>query len=158
MVALLAFSDGESFATGLTDYNYRPATEQELMPRIMLQVMIQGLEATAVVDTGAPYVVCTSEIARSINLDPATSLAEIRLLIRGVSISGRLYRLPITFLARQGDDLTVDATAFIPNVEWEASWGSLPSFIGLSGCLERMRFAVDPVSDTFYFGPLSADG
>ncbi len=124
MVALLAFSDGESFATGLTDYNYRPATEQELMPRIMLQVMIEGLKATTVMDTAAPYMVCAPAIASSINLDPAAALTTIRLLVRGVLLSGRLYRLPITFLARQGDDLTIDATAFVPDPEWAEGWGS----------------------------------
>jgi len=25
-------------------------------------------------------------------------------------------------------------------------------------CLERLRFAVDPVTDTFYFGPISDEG
>ena len=35
----------------------------------------------------------------------------------------------------------------------EERWGELPSFLGLMGCLERMRFAVDPLDNTFYFGP-----
>jgi hypothetical protein len=51
-------------------------------------------------------------------------------------------------------EMDVDATVFILGPESEESWGDLPSFIGLNGCLERMRFAVDPTSDSFYFGPL----
>jgi len=31
---------------------------------------------------------------------------------------------------------------------------NLPSFMGLSGCLERIRFAVDSATDTFYFGAI----
>ena len=54
MVAFLAFSDGESFATGLADYNYRPATENEPLPRLMLQIKIEDREVAAILDTGAP--------------------------------------------------------------------------------------------------------
>src|SRR5207249_4481430 len=32
----------------------------------------------------------------------------------------------------------------------------LPSILGLHGCLERARFAFDPATDTFYFGPAFA--
>jgi hypothetical protein len=31
-----------------------------------------------------------------------------------------------------------------------------PSILGLSGCLEALRFAVDPKTNLFYFGPLPA--
>ena len=31
----------------------------------------------------------------------------------------------------------------------------LPSILGLHSCLERVRFAFDPATDTFYFGPAS---
>jgi hypothetical protein len=47
----------------------------------------------------------------------------------------------------------VDATAFIPDVE--EYWGDFPCFIGQIGFLERIRYAVDPANDTFYFGQLS---
>lgn len=141
-------------AYSLTDYSYRSATDRESLPRLILQIEMGGIEATAVVDTGAPYVVCAPRLARQINLSPGPSLGQIRLLIRGVHMRGHLYRLNMTFLARMGNDLEVDATAFVPNPEWEESWGNLPSFIGLGGCLERMCFVVDPGSDTFYFGAL----
>ena len=60
--------------------------------------------------------------------------------------------IELRLLADEGDSLTVDATAFIPDVE--EYWGDLPTFIGLTGFLERLRFAVDPSTDTFYFGSL----
>jgi len=31
---------------------------------------------------------------------------------------------------------------------------AFPSFLGLTGFLERIKFAADPNTDTFYFGPL----
>ncbi|MGA9380505.1 MAG: hypothetical protein WBV73_17210 [Phormidium sp.] len=36
----------------------------------------------------------------------------------------------------------------------EEYWGDFPSFIGLNGFLERIRFAIDPNTDTFYFGQI----
>ena len=73
-------------------------------------MQIGGYTVDAVVDTGAPYVVCEPGL--------------------------------------------VDATVFVPDLKPDQAWGDLPSFIGLSGCLERMRFAVDPATEMFYFGPL----
>lgn len=67
-------------------------------------------------------------------------------------MEGSITRLSIRLLADEGDSLTVDATAFIPDVE--EYWGDLPVFIGLTGFMERLRFAVDPSTDTFYFGSL----
>jgi hypothetical protein len=79
------------------------------------------------------------------------------MLVRGVWMDGSLHRLNLRFPATQGDSLSVDVTAFVPDPELEQVWDEMPSFIGLNGCLERLRFAVDPATDTFYFGPLSND-
>ncbi|OCR01344.1 hypothetical protein BCD67_12460 [Oscillatoriales cyanobacterium USR001] len=75
------------------------------------------------------------------------------MLIRGMRLDGSIIRVNMTLPADEGDDLDVDATVFIPDVE--EYWGNFPSFIGQIGFLERMRFAVDPATDTFYFGTLS---
>lgn len=154
MVALLSFADGEPFARGATYYAYRPATENESSPRLVIQVEIEGIGAAAIVDTGAPYVVCTPIIARRLGLTPANALESVRLLIRGIYWRGHLYLLNVRFLAIEGENLDVTATVFAPDPSQEESWGDLPSFIGLNGCLGRMRFAVDPADDSFYFGPM----
>jgi len=154
MVVFLSFSDGEAFATGMAEYIYSPATKREDLPRLIVNVTIEGINVAAIVDTGAPYVVCSPRTAKKLSLAPQTSLGRIRLLIRGMVMQGHLHRLNVSFVALRGVDLYVEATAFVPDPEWEASWEDLPSFIGLNGCLERMRFTVDPGSDTFYFGPL----
>ena len=98
MVALLTFSDGQPFATGAAGYDYLPATETESSVRLILQIELEGVSAAAIVDTGAPFVVCAPKVARQLNLIPSASLGRIRLLIRGVSISGHLHRLTVTFL------------------------------------------------------------
>ena len=63
--------------------------------------------------------------------------------------------MSLTLSPAWGEGLTVDVTAFVPEAEFTEAWGLLPSYLGLNGCLDRLRFAVDPVTDTFYFGPLS---
>lgn len=151
---LLTFATGESFANGAIDYFYRPAVG-DITPRIILQVAIQGVLVDAILDTGAPYVVCTPHIAQVIGLRPDPHAERITLGIRGSRQHGYLHRLSLTFVATQGESLDIDATIFVPDAEWEASWGDHPSYIGLTGCLERMRYAVDPDNDIFYFGPLS---
>ena len=74
------------------------------------------------------------------------------MLVRGMRLEGSIIRLNMTLPADKGEDLTVDATAFIPDVE--EYWGDFPCFIGQRGFLERVRYAVDPATDTFYFGTL----
>jgi hypothetical protein len=150
---MLLHPNGETFATGAIRYSYRPVSANETTNRIILLVEIAGVLTEAVVDTGAPFVICAPRIALLAGFDRAYALARMRMLIRGMQLEGSLTRLSIKLLAREGDDFTVDATVFVPDVE--EYWGSFPSFIGLTGFLERLRFAVDPSTDTFYFGALS---
>jgi hypothetical protein len=52
--------------------------------------------------------------------------------------------------AEEGEDLIQEVTAFIPNASVE-EWGEIPTFLGLTGCLEFLKFAVDPGENLFYF-------
>lgn len=150
---VLFFDNGNPFATGATRYQYRPATQGESTNRIFLQVDIAGNIIEAVVDTGAPYVILAPWIAQLAGLNPAFALARDRMLIRGMWLDGNIYRLNLKLVAELGDDLEVQATVFVP--DREELWGNFPSFIGLGGFLERIRFAFDPATDTFYFGSLT---
>jgi hypothetical protein len=49
--------------------------------------------------------------------------------------------------------LDIEATVFIPNLSVDEEW-LYPNFIGLDGFLNRIRFAVDPASNLFFFGKL----
>jgi hypothetical protein len=54
----------------------------------------------------------------------------------------------ITIPADEGKSLDVEATAFVsPDWPW-------PNFIGYQGLLQRIRFAVDPETNLFYFGSI----
>jgi hypothetical protein len=154
----LAFPTGEPFARGVTGYDYRPATAHETTPRLVLEVAIEGILAEAVVDTGGVYLVCHPDIARRLSLTPAEALSGVQgILLRGTIVHGRLYRLTLTLLADQGEDVMIQTTAFVPEPEEAEHWGDLPCLLGLYGCLERVRFAVDPRAELFYFGPAAAD-
>lgn len=148
----LFFPNGDTFATGASPYEYRPATESETTNRIVLSVEIEGRLTEAVVDTGAPYVIWSPRLARLAGFTPADAFERTTMLVRGMRLEGGFIRVTINLLGKEGESLSVDATAFVPDVE--EYWGDFPSFLGLTGFLERIRFAADPNTDTFYFGPL----
>ena len=91
-------------------------------------------------------------MARQLALEPAEGLETQTVIFREIRVRGTLHRVPLTFVAEEGDDFTLDVTAFVPDESYEAV-PELPSVLGLYGCMDRLRFAVNPGSDTFYFGP-----
>jgi len=152
---LLRFDNGDPYATGAAPYTYRPATERETSPRIILTVSINNFETLAFVDTGGVFAIIDPEIGHHLNLNPEDGAPAPKLYWRGETISGVLHRVSLTLLADIGDSLTIDATAFIPQLAPRQGWpGDFPCILGMSGCFERLRFAVDPATDTFYFGEL----
>lgn len=150
-MALLLFPDGKTFATGAIHYDYAPATPGETTNRIILPVKVENVKTEAILDTGAPYPIIAPRIARQAGLDCASPLERITMMVRGMRLEGSIIRLTITLPADEGEEEDIDATAFIPDVE--EYWGNFPSFIGQIGFLERITFAVNPSTDTFYFGP-----
>lgn len=154
MVALLSFPDGEPFVTGRADCEIGPAGPDEISNRIILRVEIGGINTNAVLDTGSPYVVCSPELLNILELSPSDSIDKIpSFSIRGRRYSGYVYPLVVSFPASDGETLDVEASVFVPDMNRPEEWGSLPMFIGLTGCLERMRFAFDAEGPDFYFGP-----
>ncbi|HEV7504319.1 MAG TPA: hypothetical protein VGS07_05375 [Thermoanaerobaculia bacterium] len=61
---------------------------------------------------------------------------------------GVLARLQVQFLADDGENFTTEATFFI-----SPDWPPGRTFLGYSGLLDAMRFAIDPQVNHFYFGP-----
>lgn len=150
---MLQFTNGHLFATGACSYWDQRPSDHTTTPRIVVAVQIDGFQTQAVVDTGGVYLVCDPEIPALLELDPSTSLGMAELIIRGYKYKGQLYRLPIRFLAEEGESIELEVTAFTPRLESGQEW-RFPSFLGLQGCLEFLRFAVDPGANVFYFGPL----
>lgn len=140
------------FAGGAAEYSdYYPEKAEE-GPRIVLYVYLanQKMPTPFIIDTGSPW--CVLDPAEFEKMaDQADSIYDTSLNIRGESYDGRLYRLFICLPAVIGESLEVDATVFVPELPAGDGWFH-PNFIGLKGFLNRIRFAVDPESNLFFFG------
>jgi len=149
---LLRFEDDSPFAQGACPYLHQPVTAEETTNRILVTVKIEGVETQAVVDTGGVWLVCDPGIAEVLELDPEDGIECPPLQIRGDRVPGMLHRLRVTFVAEEGESLQLQGTAFVPESDPHQTW-PLPTFLGFHGCLERIRFAVNPSTQMFYFGP-----
>lgn len=86
--------------------------------------------------------------------DEEDALDEDTVNLRGSSVTGRLCRLLLRIQAEEGTSIELEVTTLIPRDTREDQWiEQLPCYLGWQGCLERLRFAIDPNTDTFYFGP-----
>lgn len=143
-----------NFATGVIHYeDLYPGQEQSA--RVVLPVIVEGrLIVHAVVDTGAPWCIIDPETARQVGaVIRADYEPDRRLMVRGTWYEGKLLRMGISLEAEQGNSLDIDATVFVPTLPPGDMWPH-PNFIGLEGLLNRIRFAVDPDENAFYFGPI----
>lgn len=139
------------FLSGMLFFDdYYPGNTADVC--IVIEVSIEHVQSIhAIVDTGAPWCVFNPEILSwSINGHPSY-LSEERLLIRGTIYSGKLLRVMLGLKAVYGANLSVEATVFVPTLAPGEAW-NLPNFVGLDGFLHRLRFAVDPTENAFYFG------
>ena len=154
---MLYYSEsGEQFASGVTTYDYRPATAREETPRIIVSVILDDFQTLAFVDTGGVYGICSPEIAEELNIDPAVGAEAEPLQWRGDTFRGTLHRIPMTLVAEEGESLRIEPTFFVPQLKLEQVWvEEMPCILGMYCCLERTRFAVDPGAEKFYFGELS---
>lgn len=142
------------FATGVTYYEDLYSDEEQVA-RMVLPISVEGhLIVPAVVDTGAPWCVIAPDVARRVGAMAGIDYQPDQLLmLRGTRYEGKLVRIQISLEAEEGDSLDVDATVFVPVLSPGETWLH-PNFIGLEGFLNRIRFAVDPEENAFYFGPI----
>jgi len=143
-----------NFAADITSYeDYYPGQEQSV--RIVLRITAAGsLTVPAIVDTGSPWCILDPAMVELIETRIEAAYApNERLLIRGTLYEGRLLRIPISIPTEQGSNYEIDATVFVPTLDAADSWPH-PNFIGLEGFLNRIRFAIDPTENSFYFGPI----
>lgn len=122
--------------------------------KILIFVDLPGWGSiSAQVDTGGLYLILDPEVARAIGLEASRGLEIQKINIAGQIYSGNLHRVEITIPAEIGIGVSIQATTFVPDLPPNEDW-ALPNFMGWHGCLERLRFGVDPLTDTFYFGPI----
>jgi hypothetical protein len=106
---------------------------------------ISSRDLLAQVDTAAAYSMLELELAEQLGVldgdgEPAT------VSTRTGTIKGRLERIPVSLVAEEGESLELEAT-FLVSREWRAK-----TFLGYTGFLDRIRIALDPPANLFYFG------
>jgi len=145
---MLVLPDGKQFSTGRARFFDDAPGIEEGTAKIFVKVEPAGLETPilAQVDTGAAWSILAPEVAEAITLldgegEPTT------ISTRQGTVRGRLENAVLTILADDGESLEVHATVFVSR-DWPAG-----TFLGYSGLLERIRFAVDPRQNHFHFGP-----
>ncbi|TMA94558.1 MAG: hypothetical protein E6J74_15080 [Deltaproteobacteria bacterium] len=145
---MLKTSGGALFANGRARFLDEDSTAQEGTAKIFVKIEPAdlGFSILAQLDTGSPWSILRSDVAAEIDfLDDLDQ--PITLHTRFGYIQGQLKRTTITILADDGDSLNIEATVFV-STQWQGG-----NFLGYSGLLERIRFAVAPEENTFYFGP-----
>ena len=139
--------NGEDFASGVSTYFDEDPSSESNQTSIHVNVVLKGdieIPIFARLDPATPWVVLNSEINEQIGLRAGSP--EIELQTAAGFMKGCLERFPIRLEAEQGDSLEIEATLFVCD-DWQRE-----NFLGYSGFLERIRFAVDPIGKKFYFG------
>lgn len=137
------------FTQGRSTYRDRHEEYPESTAKIYVRILIgeSGLPIYAQVDTGAAWSVLDPRTAESLGLLEADGLPA-KLNTRFGRMEGRLVRIPLRFPAEDGEFYDTDGTFFI-----SPDWPPGQTFLGYSGLLDSIRFALDPQANHFYFGP-----
>lgn len=101
------------------------------------------------VDTAAPWCIFEPTLSDFIRESFDQVSEEVRLSTRLGPFVGSLYRGPLFVPALEGEPLDVEVTVFV-----SSDWPPGENFLGYEGLLQRIRFAVDPEENLFYFGRL----
>jgi hypothetical protein len=142
--------DQVDFTWGRASFRDSLPEVSELTAKIFVKICLEGrIDSVfyAQVDTGAAWSILDPLLAEKLGLlsleGPRTRLSTRFGLLRGT-----LIRSTVTFLADEGIHLDTSATFFI-----SPDWPPGRTFLGYSGLLDSIRFAVDPQANHFYFGP-----
>ena len=142
----LKTSNNQIWSTGISDYREDEEIENKTcFVSIKVSLGNDSPIELAFLDTGSEFNVCSFETFESLNL-PIDKSNEIVYSTRFGSLSGYLNRQQFVIHADFGDSLMIEGTFFITEF-WK-----FPIVIGWKGCLEKVRFALDPGIKKFYFG------
>lgn len=137
------------FTTGRSRFADHSPAAKDPTAKIYVRVAFeQGGEVLAQLDTGAAWSVLAPDLAHALGAlagDPARMRTPLGVM------DGYLVRVPFILWADEGENLRLDGTFFVSE-----NWPDGMSFLGYSGLLDSLRFAVDSRANDFYFG-LSAD-
>ena len=140
--------DGLLFTQGRARYADRHPERPEPSAKIYVRVRFaqSSYAVLAQLDTGAAWSVLPPDIARDVQVEIDSGLPE-QMSTRWGVISGFLVRVPFTLPADEGLSFVSMGTFFISE-----DWPEGQTFLGYSGLLDSIRFALDPQRNDFYFG------
>jgi hypothetical protein len=126
------------FTVGRSTFTDRIEQGQDTTAKVYVPIAPESLGAVvlAQLDTAAAWTILDAPIAGELALFDRDGEI-VRLSTRQGTMAGRLVRTSLEIVAEEGDS------------QWTHG-----SFLGYGGLLERIRFAVDPGTDSFYFGPM----
>lgn len=140
---------GVPFTQGRSSFSDQDREYPEATAKIFVRLLVGdlGVAVTAQLDTGAAWSVLDPRVAEALGLLDARGFPAI-IDTRLGRMTGRLVIVPLRFLADEGTSFDTEGTFFI-------SPDSPPgrTFLGYSGLLDSIRFALDPQKNHFYFGP-----
>lgn len=147
----LLLPDETSFAQGATNFADHDPSGHQSGTKIFVPVMVESLEFQLYVevDTGGLYLTLNRELAAVLKPNLAEPMRPTTIRSATGTLNGQLYKHRVTLLARDGESLDFEPLLFITE-----DWNRSESILGYSGALEYLRFAVDPGSNRFFFGPL----
>jgi hypothetical protein len=100
--------------------------------------------SAVMLDIGCGPCVVSSRLANEWGFSPCGDLGRVRISTRFGLFDGLIDRHPIR-LRGAHDDFEVDCSWRVID-DWPG-----PPILGWRGCLERFRFAIDPMDNWFYF-------
>ena len=148
---MLRYRDGSEFTTGMSAYLDADPGQGSETSRIHVKVEFDGVTVLALLDTGASWSVLNAELAQALGLFERDG-ESARISSRAGTIDGKLVRAATTLVADEGESIEIDSTVFVSS-DWPEG-----NFIGYTGFLEKIRFAIDPGSNSFVFGALGIGG
>lgn len=144
---MLSRTDGSTFAAGRSTYLDADTSLPLEGARILVRLQFEGVSVLALLDTGAAWSIVDTEVADALGLFEEDG-SQVTISSRVGRVTGKLVRVNATLVAEDGEGVELESTVFVSR-EW-----SHGSFVGYSGLLERIRFAIDPDSNSFFFGAL----
>lgn len=138
---------GERFSRGRSKFVDHAPGRTEVTAKIYIKVQFGSSRTMlAQLDTGAAWSVLDQETAQRLG-SSLDRIAPASMSTRFGHLTGYLAQTPITFPADEGQALTITGTFFVSE-----DWPFPFSFLGYSGLLDAIRFALDPQANDFYFG------
>ncbi len=146
---MLVRQNGTPFTAGRSRFADRTSGSHERAAKIFVKIEPESLGGAilAQLDTGAAWSILDSQVAEELSLLNGQG-EPITISTRLGPFDGRLERARVTIVADEGESLSVEATVWV-SPDWPGG-----SFLGYGGLLERVRFAVDPGDNSFYFGSM----